>query len=111
MGQDAAGGSYLLGETDPFTFHLSATRTDATGQSIQDVEMQFTDSFVGCVVDGTSTFLSAVQDADFDDHYRNYCNVWSPWTYADTFVSLEVGQVCQTVPAQPEVSCYQPGRL
>ena len=108
---DNAGGSYKITNTDTDNMLLFSTRTDASGVSVQNVEMHFNDTPDGCLVFGGSIFEVGVEDAgaDYDDHYRNYCNIWTPWTYADTFVDLEVYYFCQTVPEQPQVSCFLPG--
>ena len=106
---DNAGGSYKIEVTDPHTMVIGASRTNASGDNGQWLNLELTETNDGCVVYGSSIFLNGVEEENYDDHFRNYCNLWTPWTYADTFRNLEVVDFCQTIPAQPEVSCYKKG--
>ena len=107
LGMDNAGGSYKIDVTDSHEMMIGATRTDASGENTQYLIFEFNETDNGCVVYGSSIFLKGVEEENYDDHFRNYCNLWTPWTYSDTFRNLEVIDFCQTVPAQPEVSCYK----
>ncbi len=47
-----------------------------------------------------------VEEADFNDEFRNFCNIYTPIAYSDTPIDLKV-KYCTSIPEDLFNACYR----
>ena len=112
------GGLYAIRRKDPVKQVLWLWRETISRDVTHSIEFVFTNKDGDCLVAGRSLGIDdednddnddvndddlRVRDADFD-HYENYCNVWTPMKFTDSYVDERVGQ-CTSVPSSPANYC------